>query len=49
MKIVNSIVYTMGELIEVDRVKILINGKEGAEFEDKEVNFREAFEAKKAI
>ena len=43
LKIVNSIVLTLGELMEVENIKILIDGKENQEFEDKEINFKEVF------
>lgn len=42
-KIVYSIVNTLVELTEIDSVKILIDGKEGACFEDEAINFKEAF------
>ena len=42
-KIVYSIVNTLVELTEIDSVKILIDGKEGACFEDEAINFKEPF------
>ena len=41
--IIYSIVNTLTELTEVNAVKIKIEGKEGEEFEDKEVNFEKNF------
>lgn len=42
-KIVYSIVNTLVELTEIDCVKILIDGKEGACFEDEAINFKAPF------
>lgn len=42
-KIVYSIVNTLVELTEIESVKILIDGKEGACFEDEQMNFKEPF------
>ncbi len=42
-KIIYSIVNTLTELTEVNSVKILIDGEEGKEFEDGEINFKQPF------
>ena len=42
-KTVYSIVNTLTELIEVDGVKILINGEEGKAFLDEAISFKEVF------
>lgn len=43
MQTINSIVNTFTELTEIDAIKIKINGEEGKEFLDGEVNFKENF------
>lgn len=40
---INSIVYTLTELTEVNSVKFLIDGKENCAFKDNSINFNEAF------
>ncbi len=42
-KIITSIVHTVTELNEVNGIKIVIEGEEGSEFQDKQVNFKEVF------
>ena len=42
-KIVYTIVNTLTELTEIDSVKILVEGQEGAGFDDNAVEFKDAF------
>lgn len=43
MLIMDSIIKTMKQLLEINSIKILINGQENMEFKDGEVSFEEAF------
>lgn len=42
-KTIDSIVKTLTQLNEVEKIKILIEGKENREFNDKAINFKQAF------
>lgn len=41
---INSIVNTVTELTEINKIKILINGEENKEFKDGKINFKNIFE-----
>lgn len=44
---IKSIVNTLTELTEINKIKIKINGEENKEFKDGEMNFKESFEREK--
>lgn len=44
--ILESLKKTMGQLLEINSIKILINGQENMEFEDGEINFKELIKIK---